>query len=312
MLKDPRAVSLTTGFAFQWLNVEKMDTIAPAQALFSYAAGVYDPRPLFRKELELYVDSILRSDRSVVDLLTADHSYINEQLAILYGMEDVKGGGFRKVVLPDAKRHGLLGKGAVLMLTANPNRTAPVLRGAWILDRILGTPPANPPLNVPDLSETKSAKPTTVRELVEMHRKNPACASCHTVMDPIGFALENFNTVGQFRTIDPQSRLKIDTEAVMPDGTKLNGPEDLAKVLAGKGPQFAQTITRRLMTYAVGRRADHHDMPTVRAIVRDAAAKNYTFESLVLGVVNSDAFRKRAPPLSQPVRIAAQTAHSSN
>jgi mono/diheme cytochrome c family protein len=311
MLRDPRATSLTTGFAFQWLNVAKMDTIAPAQALFSYAAGVYDPRPLFRKELELYVDSILRSDRSVVDLLTADHSYINEQLALLYGMEDVKGGGFRRVTLTDAKRRGLLGKGAVLMLTANPNRTAPVLRGAWILDRVLGTPPNNPPPNVPALSETVAEKPTTIRGLVELHRRNPTCAACHSVMDPLGFALENFDTVGQFHTIDPQSRQPIDTAAVMPDGTKISGPEDLAKVLASHGDQFAKTITERLLTYAVGRTMEAHDMPAVRRIVREAAARNYTFESLVLGVVNSDAFRKRAPA-PKPTLIAAQDARTPN
>ncbi len=296
MLRDPRASSLTTGFAFQWLNVAKMDAISPAQALFSHASGVYDPRPLFRKELEMYVDSILRSDRSVVDLLTADHTFINEQLALLYGMEDIKGGGFRKVTLKDAKRRGLLGKGAVLMLTANPDRTAPVLRGAWILERILGTPPNNPPPNVPDLKDTVVAKPTTVRERTELHRANPACASCHSVMDPLGFALENFDTVGAFHTIDPQSRLPIDTAAVMPDGTKIAGPEDLARLLAARSDQFAQTITGKLMTYAVGRPVTYQDMPTVRRIVRDARAQNYTFESLVLGVVKSDAFRKRAPP----------------
>ena len=310
MLRDPKSKSLTTGFAFQWLNIAKMDTIAPAQALFSYAAGVYDPRPLFRQELELFVDSILRSDRSVVDLLTADHTYINEQLALLYGMEDIKGGGFRKVILKDPKRRGLLGKGAVLMTTANPNRTAPVLRGAWILDRVLGTPPNNPPPNVPALSETVASKPTTVRGLVELHRRNPTCAMCHSVMDPLGFALENFDTVGEFHTIDPQSRQPIDTAAVMPDGTKISGPEDLVKVLASHGDQFAGTITARLMTYGVGRTVDHHDMPTVRRIVREAAAKNYTFESLVLGVVKSDAFRRRAP--SPPVLIAAQAGRTVN
>jgi hypothetical protein len=310
MLRDPKAKALTTGFAFQWLNVAKLDTISPSQARFSYAAGVYDPRPMFKKELELFVDSIIRSDRSVVDLLTDDHTYINEQIALLYGIEDVKGGGFRKVTLKDPKRRGLLGKGAVLMLTANPNRTAPVLRGAWILDKVLGTPPNNPPLAVPALETTKTEKPTTVRGLVELHRKNPTCAACHAVMDPLGFSLENFDTVGEFHTIDPQSRQPIDTAAVMPDGTKMNGPEDLQKVLASKGGQFAGTITQRLMTYAVGRPADYHDMPTVRRITREAAAKNYTFESLVLGVVKSDAFRKRAAtPL--PALITAQATPAS-
>jgi hypothetical protein len=301
MIRDPRAVSLTKDFAFQWLNVAKMDTISPTQALFRHASGVYDPRPLFRKELEQFIDSILRSDRSVVDLLTADHTYINEQLALLYGMEDVKGGGFRKVTLKDTKRHGLLGKGAVLMLTANPDRTAPVLRGAWILERILGTPPAAPPPNVEQLPQTVAGRVTTVRERTEIHRANPACASCHAVMDPLGFALENFDTVGQFRRLDPQSRQPIDTAATMPDGTKIGGPEELVKALTARSDQFAQAITEKLMTYAVGRHVDHHDMPAVRRIVRESAATNYTFESIVLGVVKSDAFRKRAAPNEGPV-----------
>jgi hypothetical protein len=312
MLRDPKAKALTTGFAFQWLNVPKLDTISPSQARFSYAAGVYDPRPLFKKELALFVDSILRSDHSVVDLLTDDHTYINEQIALLYGIEDVKGGGFRRVTLKDPKRRGLLGKGAVLMLTANPNRTAPVLRGAWILERVLGTPPGNPPLNVNSLSDEVASKPTTVRGLMELHRKNPTCAMCHAVMEPIGFALENFDTVGEFHAIDPLSRQPIDTAAVMPDGAKLNGPEDLGKVLATHGDQFARTITGELMAYGVGRPVDAHDMPTVRGIARDAKARNYTFESLVLGVVKSDAFRKRAAaspaPAPKPALVTAQAA----
>ena len=311
MLRDERAKSLTTGFAFEWLNVAKLDTISPSAALFSYASGVYDPRPMFKTELEMFVDSILRSDRSVVDLLTADHSYINEQIALIYGIEDVKGGGFRKVVLKDPNRHGLLGKGAILMLTANPNRTAPVLRGAWILDKVLGTPPNNPPPGVPALSDTKADKPTTVRGLVELHRRNPTCAACHAVMDPLGFSLENFDTVGEYHTIDVQSRQPIDTAAVMPDGTKMAGPEDLAKVLASHGDQFASTITQKLMTYAAGRPVDWRDMPTVRRITREAAAKNYTFESIVLGVVKSDAFRKRAS-IPLPKLITAQAGPAPN
>jgi hypothetical protein len=273
-----------------------MDTIAPAQALFSHASGIYDPRPLFRKELELFIDSILRSDRSVVDLLTADHTFLNEQLALLYGLEDIKGGNFHRVTLGDGTRHGLLGKGAVLMLTANPDRTAPVLRGAWILERILGTPPAVPPPNVEQLPASVNGKPTTVRERTEVHRANPACASCHAVMDPLGFALENFDTVGQFRKVDVQSGQPIDTAATMPDGTHLTGPEDLHKALASRREQFAQTLTEKLMTYAVGRHVEALDMPAVRRITRAAAAEDYRFEALVQGVVSSDAFRRRAAP----------------
>ncbi len=312
MLADPRALSITNDFVFQWLNIAKMDTISPQQAQFSYAAGQYDPRPLFKKELTLFVDSILRSDRSVVDLLTADHTYVNEQLALLYGMQDIKGGEFRRITLKDPKRFGLLGKGAVLMTTANPDRTAPVLRGAWIMERILGTPQANPPKNVPILIATVAGKPTTVRERTEVHRRNPPCAGCHAVMDPLGFALENFDTVGQFRTIDPQSHTLIDTAATMPDGTRMAGPEDLHRVLAARGPQLVQSITEKLMTYAVGRPMEFGDMPSVRAIVREAATHNYRFESIVLGVVQSDAFRKRAPAAPLPATLTTQASNLSS
>ncbi|MDR2214759.1 MAG: DUF1592 domain-containing protein [Nevskiaceae bacterium] len=306
MMADPKAISLTRDFAFQWLNVAKMDTIVPSAALFGHASGVYDPRPAFKKELELFMDSILRSDRPVTDLLTADYTYLNEQVALIYGMEDIRGNGFHKVTLKDPNRHGLLGKGAILMLTANPNRTAPVLRGAWIMERILGTPPATPPPNVPDLGEAVKGKPATVREQVEIHRRNAACASCHAVMDPLGFALENFDTVGQYRAIDPQSRLPIDSAAKMPDGTPLTGPSDLHKALASRSGQLTQIITEKLMTYAVGRQVDFNDMPTVRRIVRDAQTQNLTFESIVMGVVNSDAFRRRAPAPALPATTTAQ------
>ncbi|MBX5461153.1 MAG: DUF1592 domain-containing protein [Steroidobacteraceae bacterium] len=312
MLADPKAISLTRDFAFQWLNVAKLDTIVPSAALFSYASGVYDPRPAFKKELELFIDSILRSNRPVTDLLTADHTYINEQVALIYGMEDIRGNGFHKVKLKDPNRFGLLGKGAVLMLTANPNRTAPVLRGAWIMERILGTPPAVPPPNVPDLKEAAKGKAATVREQTEIHRQNPTCASCHAVMDPLGFALENFNTVGAYRTTDPQFGLPIDSRATMPDGTVINGPAELHKALEARGDQFVQIITEKLMTYAVGRRIDYHDMPTVRRIVREAKDGNYTFESIVMGVVNSDPFRRRAPAAPSPRMTTAQVSSTKS
>jgi hypothetical protein len=308
MMADPKAISLTRDFAFQWLNIAKMDVIVPSAQLFSNASGVYDPRPAFKKELELFIDSILRSDKSVVDLLTADYTFMNEQVALIYGMEDVRGNGFHKVTLKDPNRFGLLGKGAVLMVTANPNRTAPVLRGAWIMERILGTPPATPPPNVPDLGEAVKGKAATVREQTEIHRRNPACASCHAVMDPLGFALENFDTVGAFRSVDPTSRLPIDSAATMPDGTHLKGPADLHQALAARSGQFAQIITEKLMTYAVGRHVDFNDMPTVRRIVQGAKAQNLTFESIVMGVVNSDAFRRRAPAAPLPKATTAQVA----
>jgi hypothetical protein len=306
MIADPRGISLTRDFAFQWLNIAKMDSIVPSAALFQNASGVYDPRPALKKELELFMDSILRADRPVTDLLTADETFINEQVALIYGYTDIRGNGFHKVKLDDPKRFGLLGKGAVLMVTANPNRTAPVLRGAWIMERILGTPPAVPPPNVPDLGEAVKGKPATVREQTEIHRRNPACASCHAVMDPLGFALENFDTVGAYRTIDPQSRLAIDSTGMMPDGLRLAGPADLHKALAARSGQFAEIITEKLMTYGVGRHIDYNDMPTVRAIVRKARTEGLSFESLVMGVVNSDAFRRRAPAEALPKTTTAQ------
>lgn len=296
MIQDPRGISLTRDFAFQWLNVARLNDIVPARGQFAHAAGVYDPRDAFRKELELFVDSILRDDRSIVDLLTADHTFINEQIAQIYGLTEVRGNGFRRVTLSDPNRFGLLGKGAILTITANPNRTAPVLRGAYILERILGTPPAVPPPNVEQLPSNVQGRPATVRERTEIHRQNPACASCHAVMDPLGFALENFDTVGQFHTVDPQTRQPIDTRATMPDGTELTGPADLNKALAARGDQLAQIVTEKLMTYAVGRHVEFRDMPAVRDIVRKAEAGGYRFEDIVLGVVNSDAFRRRAAP----------------
>ncbi|MEO6185983.1 MAG: DUF1592 domain-containing protein [Steroidobacteraceae bacterium] len=311
MIRDDRGISLTRDFAFQWLNVAKLDAIVPNRGQFGFASGVYDPRPALRQELEMFIDSVLRSDQSLVDLLTGDYTYINEQVAQLYGMTDVRGNGFHRVKLQDPNRFGLLGKGAVLMLTANPNRTAPVLRGAWILERILGTPTANPPPGVPDLNVAGGAlnRPTTVREKTELHRRAKACASCHSVMDPLGFALENFDTVGQFHSVDAQTRLPIDTKATMPDGTQLSGPADLHKALAARKDQFAQIITEKLMTYAVGRHVEYRDMPTVRQIVRASSADGYKFEDIVLGVVNSAAFRQREAPAALP---AATTAQASN
>jgi hypothetical protein len=311
MIRDERGISLTRDFAFQWLNVAKVDTIVPARGQFGHASGVYDPRAALKKELELFIDSILRTDRSVVDLITADHTYINEQLAQLYGLTNVRGNGFHRVKLEDPNRHGLLGKGAVLMLTANPNRTAPVLRGAWILERILGTPPAVPPPNVEQLPANIQGRAATVRERTEIHRQNPACASCHAVMDPLGFALENFDTVGQFQTIDPQSRQPIDTRATMPDGTELSGPADLHKALAARGDQLAQVITEKLFTYAVGRHVEYRDMPEIRRIVRTAAKRDYQFEDIVYGVINSAAFRRREAPAPLAPPATAQAANAS-
>ena len=295
MLADPRAKSLSDDFAFQWLHLSKLDEITPDRTQFPQASRLLDPRGMFKEELRLFIDSVIRSDQSVVELLTADYTYLNERLAMHYGIETVKGSHFRRVTLDNPARHGLLGKGAVLMLTAYPNRTSPVLRGAWILDRLLGAPPPEPPLNVPTLPENKRGQPArTLRARLEQHRANPTCGACHGAMDPLGLALENFSAVGQFRADDPDTLTPIDASGRLPDGTTINGPDDLRRALAGRPDhQFVQTLTENLLTYALGRSLDYHDMPAVRRIVRQAAADDYRFKSIVLGVVSSDAFRKR-------------------
>jgi hypothetical protein len=295
MLADPRAESLSEDFAFQWLHVAKLDEITPDRGQFPHASGLLDARALMKRELHLFIDSILRSDRNVNELLTADHTFLNERLAMLYGIETVKGPDFRRVTLPSTMRNGLLGKGAVLMMTAYPNRTSPVLRGAWILDKLLGAPPPEPPKDVPSLPENGRGQPArTLRARLEQHRKSPTCFACHGVMDPLGLALENFNAVGQYRATDPDTREPIDATGQFPDGTTINGPDDLRRALADRPDhQFVQTLTENLMTYALGRSLDYRDMPTVRRIVKNAAADEYRFKSIVLGVVTSDAFRKR-------------------
>ena len=303
MLADPRARSLSEDFAFQWLHVAKLDEITPDRAQFPHASGLLDPRALYKEELRLFVDGVLRSDRSVNELLTADFTYLNERLAMLYGIENVKGSHFRRVPLADGARRGLLGKGAVLMMTAYPNRTSPVVRGAWILDRLLGTPPPEPPKDVPSLPENGRGQPAkTLRARLEQHRANPTCFSCHAVMDPLGFALENFSAVGQYRVNDPDTRTPIDAAGQLPDGTPLKGPDDLRRALVDRPDhQFVVAFTENLLTYALGRSLDYRDMPTVRRIVKGAAADQFRFKSIVLGVISTDAFRKRDADPDHPV-----------
>jgi mono/diheme cytochrome c family protein len=308
MLADPKAKALTEDFAFQWLHVAKLDEITPDRGQFPQASGLLDPRGLFKEELRLFVDSVLRSDRSVNELLTADYTFLNERLAMLYGIQTVKGSQFRRVALDQDARRGLLGKGGILMLTAYPNRTSPVVRGAWILDRLLGTPPPEPPKDVPALPENRRGQPAkTLRARLEQHRANPTCFACHGAMDPLGLALENFSAVGQYRVNDPDTQTLIDTAGQLPDGTKISGVGDLRAALVGRSDhQFVQAFTENLMTYGLGRSLDYRDMPTVRRIVRQAGTDDYRFKSLVLGIVSSDAFRKReADPQARPTQTAS-------
>jgi mono/diheme cytochrome c family protein len=290
MLADPRAMTLTTNFAFEWLKVRDMAALEPDP--YTYPAFDGALRTAFRREMEMFVDSVFREDRSVVDLLGANYTFVNERLAAHYGVENVRGDQFRRVTLTDPNRFGLLGKGAVLMVTAYPNRTSPVLRGSYILENIAGTPPAPPPPNVAPFKENREGeKPKTIREIMEEHRANPTCNACHGVMDPLGFALENFDTIAEYRTMDRFTRTRIDTSGKLVDGTAVNGPSDLRKALLSHPEQFVQTLTEKLMTYGVGRSLEYFDMPTVRKIVRDARRDGYKFSSIVMGIVTAPAFQ---------------------
>jgi mono/diheme cytochrome c family protein len=289
MLADDRARSLVTNFAYQWLNIEGLNDVDPDPAFFpSFDA---DLRSAYVREMELFVDSVLRSDRNVTDLLTSNYTFVNERLALHYGIPDIRGDQFRRVQLVDSKRWGLLGKGAFLMLTSYGNRTAPVLRGAYILERITSTPPKAPPPGVEALKDNQvGTKLLTVRERLEEHRVKPSCNACHGVMDPLGFALENFDAVGAWREVDREANTKVDAGAVTADGRKLAGPDDLRNMLASKPEQFVQAITEKLLIYALGRTVEFHDMPRVRAIVKEAKSKDYQFSALISGIVRSEQF----------------------
>ena len=305
LLADPKSRSLVTSFAFQWLKVRAIDNIDPDAVVFP---GFDDSlRDAFRREIELFVDSILREDRSVLDLLTADHTFVNERLALHYGIPNVRGERFRRVTLADANRWGLLGKGSTLLATSYPNRTAPVLRGAWILENIIGTPPAAPPPDVEGFKENKEGeKARSVREIMEQHRSKPSCNACHGVMDPLGFALENYDAIGEWRSRDRFAGTVIDASGKLVDGTPVNSPADLRQALMKRPEQFVQTMTEKLMTYALGRSVEYYDMPAVRAIVRNAARDNYRFSSIVMGIVRSAPFQMRRASSSElPASSAA-------
>jgi len=298
LLADPRSETLASNFMHQFLDMKRLDDVLPDRDVFPYASGPGDPRGDYLTELTLFSDSIFREDRSVVDLLSADHTYLNERTALNYGITTVRGDRFQRVTLADSARFGLLGKGAVLMAAAYPNRTSPVLRGAFIMKHIQGSPPPTPPQEVPALDENDigTTKAKTVREMMAQHRQNPACYSCHAVMDPLGFALENFDATGIWRDRDRYAGTDIDASGVLPDGTPVTGPDDLRRALLARPEQFVQTFVEGLLVYATGDTLEYHDMPTVRRIVREAAAVNYRFSTIVKSIVASDQFRlKRAP-----------------
>ncbi|MEY4641585.1 MAG: hypothetical protein RLZZ227_1579 [Pseudomonadota bacterium] len=290
MLRDPRAQTLASNFAYQWLNLAKLDEIDPDPALFRDV----DPRVrnMFKKEIELLAGDVFLNNKPVTDLLTANYSYLNESLALHYGINSVKGDEYRKVELSDAQRHGLLGKGAVLMVSSYPDRTSPVLRGAYVLDYILGTPPPLPPPNVEALVENKpGARPMTIKERLEVHRSNPSCSGCHGFIDPMGFALEGFDAVGRERTVDRFVGQPVDIAATLPDGSPIAGVNELRESIMERPQLFVENMTEKLMLYALGREVEPQDMPTVRDIVNAARRNSYAFFDLVQGIVKAEQFR---------------------
>ena len=307
MLADPRSKELVSNFAGQWLYLRNLQSLVPAMEEFPDFDD--NLRQAMRRETELFFDSIVREDRNVLDLLTADYTFVNERLAKHYGIADIYGSQFRRVTLDaDSPRRGLLGQGSILTVTSLATRTSPVLRGKWILENILGVPPPEPPPNVPALKEnvrptdkgTDTVEALSVRRRMEEHRAKEPCASCHKMMDPIGFALENFDAVGQWRTLD--GRLPIDASGQLVDGTKVDGPVNLRKALLVYSDQFLRTVTEKLLTYAIGRSVEYYDMPAVRSIVRDASRNDNRFSSIIVGIVKSPPFQMKVNVEESAVR----------
>ena len=292
MLADERSTELVRNFAGQWLQLRNLEAIHMDWALFpNFDDGV---RLGFRRETELFVESVLRENRSIMELLTADYTFVNERLARHYGIPGVYGDQFRRVEIPDPQRRGLLGHGSVLTVTSRPNRTSPVLRGKWILMNILGAPPPDPPADVPALEEDEvgnHSKADTVRARLAEHRRNPVCAGCHAAIDPPGFALENYDAVGRWREVDDAFR-PIDASGTLPDGTAFDGVVGFRNALASRPEQFVTNVTEKLLTYALGRGIEPWDMPAVRRIVRETAP-DYRLADVVAAVTRSIPFRMR-------------------
>jgi len=284
MLADARAHTLVSNFVGQWLYLRNIDAVLPDPSAFpDFDENL---RTALGRETDLFFESMIRDDRSLLELLSADYTFLNERLARHYGIAGVRGTEFRRVTLTNDERKGLLGKGSVLTVTSYPNRTSPTLRGKFILENLLGSPPPPPPPNVPSLNEDKDVSQLSMRQRMELHRASPVCASCHARMDPLGFALENFDGLGRWRA-------GVDASGVLPDGTKIDGPVGLRQVLLDKKDQFVTTATERLLTYALGRGVEPYDMPAVRTIVRDAAPRDYRWSSIIMGVVTSVPFQMR-------------------
>jgi hypothetical protein len=290
MLADPKAQSLATNFAGQWLFLRNVQNASPDRTEFPNLDD--NLRQAFVRETELLFESVVNEDRSVLTLLDADYTFVNERLAKHYGIPQIYGPDFRRVPVPNDDRRGVLGHGSLLLVTSNTNRTSPVIRGAWILENIVGSQPPIPPPNVPAFEESVfGVAPRTVRERLEQHRRNPACAGCHNIMDPIGLALENFDAVGRWRTTDAGS--PIDATGQLVDGTELDGPSSLREALLRRPDVVVGTMLEKLLMYAIGREITYADMPVVRAILRQAESDAYRFSALVLAIVQSAPFQMR-------------------
>ena len=291
MLADSRSEALVGNFAGQWLYLRNLRNQVPNSLEFPDFDD--NLRQALLRETEMFFESIVREDRNVIDLMTADYTYVNERLAKHYGIPNIYGSHFRRVTLTDDARRGLLGKGSVLMVTSHTDRTSPVVRGKWILENLLGAPPPPPPPNVPPLKENSElgGKILSMRERMQDHRANPACSGCHSIMDPIGFAMENFDAVGAWRS--NEARTPIDASGQLMDGTKINGVVALRQALLRQPEMFVGTLTEKLMTYGLGRGVAYYDMPAIRSIVRDSAQQKYRFSSLILGIVRSTPFQMR-------------------
>ena len=292
MLADDRAEALVNNFAAQWLYLRNLNSTQPDSRLFPDFDD--NLRQAFRRETELLFESVMKENRSVLDLLRADYTFLNERLAKHYGIPNVYGSHFRRVELgPDHVRGGLLGQGSIMTVTSYANRTSPVRRGKWILENLLGTPVPPPPLNVPPLPENNpGAKVLTMRERMVQHRANAVCASCHQLMDPVGLATENFDAIGRYRT-QSEAGGPVDASGGLPDGSSFDGAIGLRKAVMNRPELFVNTLTEKLMTYALGRGLEYYDAPAVRDITRHARADDYRFSSVVLGIVNSTPFKMR-------------------
>jgi len=279
--------------AGQWLQLGNVTLVKPSEVLFPDFDDSL--RQGFKRETELFFDSILREERSALDLLSADYTFLNERLARHYGFPNIKGSHFRRVTVTDENRRGLLGQGSILTMTSQPVRTSPVFRGKWILDNILGTPPPDPPPNVPPLPERTgvyAGRNPSMRERMSEHRASAACATCHSMIDPLGFGLENFDPTGQWRAVD-EMYVKIDASGSLPDGTKFGTAAELRSALVKRPDRFVSALTEKLLTYALGRGVEYYDMPAVRKIVSDAAASRYQLSTIILGITKSLPFQQR-------------------